>query len=669
MSLVIASSSQNEFDTTHSTNGGIENPSSFQNFFRSPLKVEANSEIALVSLKCNRLDNHITVKQNEGFYLYWGTQEPTNGKGYLSLSARADDVNIPLAITLRAGTYTVPAFQTMLQEVLDDVVKKAYAEVEQITVDEVLDTGSKELKQFTIKFEQFGIGKGLTNKPAYTDFEPFITDDTYKSFNSTNKEEADKYTDNFVASASGTDVLITGYNNKTTVADAIGKKHPLSLVDGKCVIYFNGSSAGGVEDGYTLGLIRSQGYTSSLGISQRNFVNPSGMFSHKPLLDADVNLPEPYDAGTGNPDDNVPFWWDVCFNWTHGNDAQVLHLVRNDIGNPLKDKNALMMRTVTLAQTPTNASLVAKYYDRVIFETLGERIKVSIGVSGSTTETELVDGLSTDFGDRVKPLGATCNQLYPKISIHNNDDTNPGTAWLNTWNGHAKDGYYESNTYGYGYQTVFTPSPIWRVSVRNLDTCSIYRNNQTTDPAVQYVYKETLTGDKGVDYKWTLIFTTTGDLYFSTRQQSKGDQRSKFQHTVKKASDLLGFDQPYIQQDTYGTLSASDSAVEFQSTVTPDSVITSSMFVRLKNQALNSYNGIKSSVSNIIYSCPRFDSQGNSRGLLFYEPSERVYIKFNNPSDFVLNSLDIDVVDLSEKPLEDLNGNTLCALHIRKSKD
>lgn len=673
MSLVIASSSQNEFDTTHSTNGGIENPSSFQNFFRSPLKVEANSEIALVSLKCNRLDSHITVKENEGFYLYWGHQAPTNtdnSKIIKKFTGRADDVNVPLAITLRAGTYTVPAFQTMLKEVLDDVVKKAYAEVETITIGEVLDTGSKELKQFTIKFEQFGNGSGLTNKPAHTDFEPFITDETFKSFGSKDKEEEDKFTDNFVPSASGADVLITGYNNKgTRVADAIGKKHPLSLVEGKCVIYFNGSSASGtVEDGYTLGLIRSQGYTSSLGISQRNYVNPSGMFSNQPLLDTDVNLPESYDAGTGNPSDNIPFWWDVCFNWKHGEDAQVLHLVRNDISR-ITEKNALMMRTVTLAQTPTNASLVAKYYDRVIFETFGERIKVSIGVSGSTTEVELVDGLSTDFGDRVKPLGATCNQLYPKISIHNNDDSNPGTAWLNTWTGHAKDGYYESNSYGYGYQTVFQPSPIWKRTVQGLDTTSIYRNNQTTDPAVQYVYNETLSGDAGIDYKWTLIFTSTGDLYFSTRGGIVGDQKSLFQHTIKKASDLLGFDQPYIQQDTYGTLSASDSAVEFKSTVTPDSVITSSMFVRLKNQALNSYNGIKSSVSNIIYSCPRFDSQGNSRGLLFYEPAERVYIKFNNPTDFVLNSLDIDIVDLSEKPLEDLNGNTLCALHIRKSKD
>ena len=677
MSLVIASSSQNEFDQTHSTNGGIENPSSFQNFFRSPLKVEANSEIALVSLKCNRLDSHITVKQNEGFYLYWGTENPVNSdpgtSGIIKLfSQRADDVNLPLAIKLTAGTYIVPDFLVMLKTVMEDVVLKAYGEVKSITVAEVLDSTSKELKQFSFKFEQHGNGSALANKPAHTDFEPFVTDETFKSFSSSDKEEEDKYTDNFVASASGTDVLITGYNNKgTRVADAIGKKHPLSLVEGKCVVYFNGSSSATTKDGYTIGLIRKQGYTSSLGISNRNYINPSGMTNNHPILDSDVNLPDTYDAGTGNPQDDIPFWWDVCFNWKNGQDGQVLHMVRNP-GSQATDtgQNSLyMMRTVTLAQTPTNASLEGNYFDRVEFETFGEEIKVSLGLTGKTTLFELVDGNSTPFGDRVKPLGITCNQLYPKISIHNNDATTPGTAWLNKYTGHAKDGYYEPNTFGYGYQSPFKPTPIWKKSVLNMDTNSIYKTGTKVDPSVLYSYKETLASEVGLDYDWSLIFTTAGTEYFSTTAGRAGDQRMKFQHSVAKVSSLLGFDAPIVTQTTYGTSSVNGTIIDFRSTVVPDSIITSSMFVRLKNQALNSYNGIKSSVSNIIYSCPRFDSQGNSRGLLFYEPSERVYIKFNNPSEFLLNSLDIDIVDLSEKPLEDLSGNTLCALHIRKSRD
>ena len=93
------------------------------------------------------------------------------------------------------------------------------------------------------------------------------------------------------------------------------------------------------------------------------------------------------------------------------------------------------------------------------------------------------------------------------------------------------------------------------------------------------------------------------------------------------------------------------------------------MFIRLKNQALNSYNANKRSISNILYSCPRFDNNGNQDGLLHYEPNERVYVKFNNVSQYVMNSIDIDIVDVNEKVIEDMVGNTMIVLHCRRSSD
>ena len=72
--------------------------------------------------------------------------------------------------------------------------------------------------------------------------------------------------------------------------------------------------------------------------------------------------------------------------------------------------------------------------------------------------------------------------------------------------------------------------------------------------------------------------------------------------------------------------------------------------------------------SNIIYGCPRFDAQGNTGGRLYYEPAERVYVKLNNANSLIVNSLDIDIVDVNEKEVKDLLGNTLITLHFRKSK-
>ena len=44
------------------------------------------------------------------------------------------------------------------------------------------------------------------------------------------------------------------------------------------------------------------------------------------------------------------------------------------------------------------------------------------------------------------------------------------------------------------------------------------------------------------------------------------------------------------------------------------------------------------------------------------------YNKLNNVDKQVVNTLDIDIVDVNEKVIDSLVGNTLCILHFRKSK-
>ena len=54
MSLLITSSRQQEFDNVGSSTIGIEQPYSYINHMNSPLIIDANSEIAVVSIKCER---------------------------------------------------------------------------------------------------------------------------------------------------------------------------------------------------------------------------------------------------------------------------------------------------------------------------------------------------------------------------------------------------------------------------------------------------------------------------------------------------------------------------------------------------------------------------------------------------------------------------------------
>ena len=77
-------------------------------------------------------------------------------------------------------------------------------------------------------------------------------------------------------------------------------RNPLSLVNGRCVMYFNGSVSAGTSDGYTLGLVRSQGFSS--GGENRDYITPSGV-GNVPVRDGDVILPDTYDSAAGAEND------------------------------------------------------------------------------------------------------------------------------------------------------------------------------------------------------------------------------------------------------------------------------------------------------------------------------------------------------------------------------
>ncbi len=668
MSLVITSSSQQDYDRDGQVKIGLENPASFQNFLKSPLIVDKNSEVALVSIKCNRDEDTIVINEGEGegLFVYWGAEDSNNYDTTGEFPHALDDINTPIRIELFQGTYSRRSFINHLQERLETEMKKAYKEIDTITITESLDTNNV-FQGFSIQFIQHGSGAAFTDKPSPEEFTPYIDDDTY-----INMVDDDQYTnpaaftDNFVASASGTDVLITGYNAgaEGDVCDVIGKAHPLSQVKSKCVIYFNGSSASNVNDGYTLGLVASQG--NRTGATKNDYGRPRGLQSDL-ILYPDVNEPDAY---KGADNDVPPFFWDVAFNWKPGEDGQVIHCINND-NEKLTER---MMKDITLLETPTNASLQAKYWDRVEFHIVGETIKVYLGLTGKTTLTTLVDGSNTAFGSRVKPIGVTCNQLYPKIAIHNNDATNPGTAWLTTWNGHESLGYYDKSYFG--LEGLDDPNPIeppqnYVDLVNRIDLSSVYSTGEIltrdVDGNVQdYTYKGELSGNKGIDNKYVIITSEYNDktndpLYFTSRKQTE---------TVTdngRLGDILGF--PAVaDQTTYATIADSGADITFTPSGLPDSAPQESMFVRLKNMAINSYNANKQSISNIIYACPKFDSQGNTGGKLFYEPSERVYVKLNNTEKITVNSLYLDIVNVNEKVLEELVGNTIIVLHFREAK-
>ena len=670
MSLIITSSSQQEYKKKGKVNG-ITNPSSFSNFFSSPLKVEKDSEVALVSLKCNRDNDTITIEDDDGIFVYWGEEEPDNideATGGWQRPTAVDDVSSPIRILLEKGDYYPATFVAHLKDRLEKVLLPTFRELASINVTQKLDDNS-ELEGFNIQFIQVGNGSGLTNKPTSAEFGAFIDATTETNLYKIDTFGTTYHTDEFTASASGSSVKIEKIDpgGATGVyCDVIGRSHPLSQVNGKCEFSFNASKG----QGYTIGLIRSQG--ALVGDENKNFACIGGMSDIlKPVLGDDVVPPLGYEE-----EDAPPMLWDVAFNWVSGEDGQVVHLVTED--TPTDDDIKYKMDTVTMATTPTNASLEAGYWNKVIFEVTGENIKISLGISGSSATTTLVTGLSTAYGTRVKPLGLTCNQLYPKIHIED------ATGWvtLDKWTGHSAEAYYDRSYYGYQslleeLQNIPESGGIGKLGgfygmiYNAIDKSIIYADGNDSQDSL-YTYKGLLTSSAGIANKWSLLTGNFEDIASPVDEVQGGLYFNRYEQALSlnntdKIQELLGMPE-LMDETTYGVSASNDSDITFTSTKLSDNYVKSTMFVRLKNQALNSYNANMRSISNIIYSAPRFDAQGNTKGLLFFEPHERVYVKMNNPTELILNSLDLDLVDVNERVLTDLTGNTLIVLHIRKSE-
>jgi len=80
-----------------------------------------------------------------------------------------------------------------------------------------------------------------------------------------------------------------------------------------------------------------------------------------------------------------------------------------------------------------------------------------------------------------------------------------------------------------------------------------------------------------------------------------------------------------------------------------------------------SVNLAKSAKSKILYHLPAFSGNGTRVGALFFEPSERVYLKLNNTEDLYLSTIEIDIVYSDETLAECLQGKTTVCLHIQEA--
>ena len=133
-----------------------------------------------------------------------------------------------------------------------------------------------------------------------------------------------------------------------------------------------------------------------------------------------------------------------------------------------------------------------------------------------------------------------------------------------------------------------------------------------------------------------------------------GDDRYGFNTNFR-----LPLDDLYDFSDATITAAKAETDITFRILKSLENV-----YLRLKNFGNNnSINGGIKSVSKII---SEIDLINDAEGLILYEPSERVYLELNNPEEILINSIDIDIVDIKERVINYLEDGTVIILHVEK---
>ena len=606
MSLIVTSSSKDPSNVQ--TQGvGIQAPFSYQNTFRSPLHIKPNSEVAVQSVRCNR--QGYSFNHDSYFCIYWGKELPD------SESITADHVtNQPLYVKIEAGSYTSQEFREQLQDNLSNTLKKAYPNITGVIVELNEDAG------FTFTLTQ--IGGHTENLPP---------DDKWIKVVSSNTRDADGdalYLEDSGAVSASAQVLVASASN----AYVINTEYPVSLCSGELSVDPRNASNGGWKIGLTRNLYDPKEGSGTYTLNPRGFVHQNS------------------DDGCEDEDD----FFDFAAVWEPGSDLKVFHYVADyDADGRNSQINVGSMKELTAPITTiTNASLAAGFYDRVKFEFENEDVKLQVRQTSGGAWVNVINSVSGTAADQLfKPTGLTTQALYPKIYIQDMNDSVTVTSY---------DGINDTGNVFNFYSNKLFGLPTTAEANKVLFKCDTNDAFQLDDGGefdITYT-RLRLNASSGQANKYVLIFSQ--DTSYNTILDG---------YLHKNLSKALGFKNNVNKQDDIKDAASTDNNIIIKSQQTPKELGAGSLFVRVNNLPFNSLNGATESISQMLYACPRFDTNGNTTGGLYYEPAERTYLALNNPSEYVLSDISIDIVDINERVADDLEGNTIVTLHIRAPKN
>jgi len=693
MSYIVCSNAENEDEYD---NGGFSNPASFANHYKSPLIIEPDSEVAVESVKIDRRSAW-TIKESDKFFVYYGPEQDPTGSVYTNSGTVTKN---GVRIDIRPGSYNKEQMLYQLQSALNKAPLGPLL-YNNVSVIENTDSVTSQFKGFQFGFTSRSAGENVVNEAA-AGTDVLAPEDFVSANGACVKYEVENGNPAYGYTADATEGTLqcefdfssiypslaqfTNGNSpiQRLLSPAISIRHPkgpLSQIGGQCIFDITGA----IENAFSIGLSRPTTPWWRYGFPTINKGPPNRSTGPDTTEDTRYNYVYndfwlQWNPNGGDPVDPAdPTGEKVgalrVYSWGYSAG-----------GTQQENWNIKEMKYYENPSTGFTAPITATQlgaYDRIKWRLDGNEVCLAL-IQPDNTEVKIVG----DTGNEARkwafpPLHNGTEALVPNIQLVNtaqslilkqynvNIDKNMA-AWTYPSNSTGKP--LRANNYPLLNGTL-VPGADWysNAELRN-NSGGELRFNQLR-PSVLYansateVYTYSKLGGLSYidDYVPVIVLG----------QENRVAGISDFNQVLYVIPDPefnrpnmrrhLGFGGNAVANYTEFGGAADDANFKSLVSIEAGTLTVHSAFIRINDLPVQTFNGATSSRSNIVYHIPRFSQDGRQFGELYFQAPEKTYLKLNNTERITLSQIKIDIVGRNERLVEDLQGATVCCLHIRQN--
>ena len=642
MSLILTTNTS-ENDNNSALNTGINRPYDYRNFTTDTFEIEANSEIAVQSIKYNKEGNVEVNRQNNQFYVNVGEKHADK--------VPSDTTSLAVHTTIGDRNIKYQQFNNeSLAKLIQDGLNNGMCHPDLTPSTPPTASGAV----VTVTRDSDGKFSGYSmvmNSLKTTDLSDRKTDMGFI--------DSLKY-DEVNGSWNKTNHRITKIAGKE--CEMIGGGGPLSQVSGSMELeFYNGGPL------WEIGLTRYLNEEAS-DHAEQNF----GWFKEDGESYYDYVVKSIW-VPPNNPEVGPPAAGKYML--------KVFHAVMSgDYPEGSPEQTSLYLEEIAYPDPQievfaTSASYTALIPRKVIFNIQNERVSISVKDNNiSPTTRALFTGANASKTLNLKPTSTNTKYLYPKCFLALDG------AYLTVlqaqlsipagflYGGNMGAGGIAAGTLALGtqYYDYFTMATYGDSSyAKELDCRTMFNYDIEADTPYTQIGLNASGGlfTAGVgaqSYGVGLVLKPNTAI-----DDSPDFETGSFWPTEgSNAGAVLGFQgTPFVQVPDSNT----PTSETYLSINVPQQISTNSIFIRLNNFLQRTINGQTNGISKIVYHVPRFDNGGNEFGGLFFEPSERVYIKLHNTEKIRRNEFSVSLVNSDETLAENITGKTIVMFHIRKA--